>query len=197
MRMPGLRLLTLMVTILIVLCSTSFIFLKNKLEKMSENNITSTPGYYYLKTNYLFCTQSEQRFLADPLVYSGTDTASSLRLSEYIGEDTCLVFRFSGQMCDECINFVIKNLKEVFHDYTSPKIILLGTEINSRIKEEFYGKQVVSISKADLGIPIEEYQVPYLFIADREMKAKFVFIPDRSYPEFTDDYLHVIRTRFF
>ena len=113
-------------------------------------------------------------------------------------EDGCLVFRFYGETCSICIDDVIANLRITFPDYTeNGRILLVGSNINSRLLDGYYGKRVLSVGYESLGLPSEEYSFPSLFYVDQSGISKFAFIPDKAFPELTQGYLNHIKTKYF
>lgn len=133
----------------------------------------------------------------NPLVYKGTDTADKAYFYDII-RDKCLVFRFSGESCNACIDFAISKIKSVFKDFASnDRILFIGSNINERLKDKYYGKPVISFDSEDLGLPFEEYNTPFIFIIDRERITKMLFVPDKTIPDLTDFYLNMIKERYF
>jgi len=129
-------------------------------------------------------------------VYFGTDTLSTFNLLDSIKGNT-LIFRFSGDMCNLCIDFVIKELKENFGEYYANKHIqLLSSNLNPRLKESYYGKKVLSLVSINMGIPYEKKGIPFLFILNENKELELMFIPDKRYPELTNFYLKTIKDRF-
>jgi len=113
-------------------------------------------------------------------------------------EGKCLVYRFSGAECNLCIDHVIASLREVFHDYESnDRIMLVGSNLNRRVLQGYYGKDVLYLKGDRLGLPAEEYNMPCLFILDEKGKSELAFIPEKSFPEMTLAYLKDIRNRYF
>jgi hypothetical protein len=133
----------------------------------------------------------------NPLVYKGNDTADKTYLYDLV-RDKCLVFRFSGESCSACIDFAMGKIKSVFKDFaTNDRILFIGSNINERMKDRYYGKPVISFDSEDLGLPFEEYTTPFIFIMDRERITKMLFVPDKTMPGLTDFYLNLIKERYF
>lgn len=152
--------------------------------------------YYYLTELYQFTLQNELMSIANPQVYLGNDADSTRFLSDLV-ESPTLVFRFSGEACSVCTDFVIKELRRTFQDFRSEgRIILLGSNVSNAIKEDHYGKNVTSLLLDDLNLPFEQYNIPFFFILDSDFKCKMMFIPDKSFPDLTKYYLETIRARF-
>jgi hypothetical protein len=140
---------------------------------------------------------NECQHLNDPLVYSGSDSKNIFNLFNLV-TDECLVFRFSGEACNTCVDFVIQKLKERFPDYSeNRRILLIGSNINKRVKDHYYDKPVLSYCSENIGLPFEDYNIPFLFIIDHEKICKMIFIPEKASPEFTDLYLETVFTRYF
>jgi hypothetical protein len=45
----------------------------------------------------------------------------------------------------------------------------------------------------DLGIPIDKHDIPYLFLLDKSMRLKMLFIPVNGESKLTDVYLNVLQ----
>jgi hypothetical protein len=124
-------------------------------------------------------------------------SGTPIRLSDRFG-DGCLVFRFFGETCNVCIEDVITKMRHTFPDYPdNDKIILLGSNINSRLTDGYYGKNVLSIGYESLGLPAEEYSIPCLFYVDQFGISRSALIPDKAFPELTLAYLDNIKEKFF
>jgi len=133
----------------------------------------------------------------NPLVYKGNDTADKAFLYDLV-RDKCLVFRFSGEACNACVDFAMARIKNTFKDFaTNDRILFIGSNINERIKDKYYGKPVISFDSEDLGLPFEEYNTPFIFIMDKDRITKMMFVPDKTLPDLTDFYLNMIKERYF
>jgi hypothetical protein len=164
-----------------------------------DNKVSTEPPIevYYFNELYKSTIINESLELNNPLIYYGNDTTNKMSLFDRVN-GKCLVFRFSGEACNVCIDFVINKLKTTFSDFANnSRILLIGSNINDRVKEKYYGKQIISFCSEGLGLPFEEYNTPFLFIIDRDRITKMFFIPEKSLPELTDVYLKNIKERFF
>lgn len=165
------------------------------LYKKTNNDIIEIPhDYNSVKFNFSISLLDNQSTLNCVYVYYD-DSTKIFNLVDSIDEPT-LIFRFSGRMCDQCVFFVIDKIKEKFENYSSnPRIVFLASEINPRAKT-FYEKRIITLMK-DLNGALEERQIPYLFITGKDHTKQFVFVPDKSCPKLTEEYLQTICTRFF
>lgn len=148
--------------------------------------------FYYIKENYLISFRNNEIALNNSRVYFGNDTTSTFHIFNKL-HGKYLVFRFSGDACNACIDFVIERIKRVFKDYSiNERIILIGSNINPRVKDGYYQKKILSFYETDFGLELEKFGIPFLFIIDKEQISKMIFIPDKSFPEITDEYLNNI-----
>jgi len=189
--------LLIVITILSSIAAVSgSILLLNNTNNRQEDSGQSIESFYI---NELVKASIENECIevGNPLVYPGTRTEEQVPLFDLV-EQECLVFRFSGAACDVCVDFVLDKIKNKFSDFRSnPRVLLIGSQLNPRVKETYYGKSVLSYASDDLGIPFEEYQIPFLFILDRERTCKMIFIPEKALPELTDFYLDTVLKRYF
>jgi hypothetical protein len=170
-------------------------FYQNKAD--TRRSLEPRREIYYFSELFKTTVENEVLELNNPVVYKGNNTADKFDFFDIV-QDKCLVFRFSGEACNICIDFVINRLKLSFKDfYNNDRIILVGSNINDRVKESYYGKQIISFCSEDLGLPYEKYNTPFLFIVDRDRICKMIFIPEKSLPELTDLYLNTIIGRYF
>lgn len=197
------------VSFLLVLISINvyvWLFISNRYNKslqlVQKNNlkyvvdVSDEYNIKYFMNNYLANNDCYARKINNPYSYLRNDSAKSQKLLNRINNVT-LIFRFSGNFCDACNMFVLKKLKEHFPDFaTSDKILLIGSEIEPRLRVNFYGKEILTLKNRELGLPLEETKSPFLFLLNKKGKIEMVFIPDKSMPDYTDRYLVFIKNRF-
>jgi hypothetical protein len=186
---------TIIILVSITGIFSALTYFENRKIKPVDDEQTLEKGY--LTEIYKSTITNESLELNNPVIYMGNDTANQMNLFDLV-RGKCLVFRFSGEACNICIDFVMNKLKSTFTDFTgNSRILLIGSNINDRVKEKYYGKQIISFYSEDLGLPFEEYTPPFLFIIDRDRITKMFFIPEKTMPELTDLYLKNIKERYF
>lgn len=185
--------------LIVIVTLTGTVSTLHYIRDTNKKNINEEPP---LELNYfseLFKSSiiDESVDINNPLIYIGNDTANTMNLFDLV-HGKCLVFRFSGEACNVCIDFAINKLKSTFSDFAeNDKILLVGSNLNNRVKENYYGKKVISFCSEELGLQFEEYNTPFFFIIDGDRITKMFFIPEKSMPELTDFYLRKILDRFF
>lgn len=183
------------IAILLMFIVLMFIVVINA--KINRRNIIETNKISCLKYNQRQSYLNSYYFIDDFSVYYGGDTAMVFNFSEILSGQ-CLVLRFSGNWCNACNEFAINKLKEHFPDYESNnRIILLCDNLNARIENGYYGKKTFSYCSDDYHLPLEADYVPFFFMVDSTRTSNMVFIPEKSSPEFTDEYLKIVKSRFF
>ena len=134
--------------------------------------------------------------LNDVFIQKGNDSIPS-HLSDITSEG-CLIFRMYGESCNLCIEEVIENLKYTFPDFgTNNRVVLLGSNINRRLLDNYYGKEVYSVYGEKLGLPSETYNQAVLLYVDHDNKVQSALVPDRSFPDLTMDYLRHIKSLYY
>lgn len=131
-------------------------------------------------------------------MYIFGNSSKDSTLIDYCAHEPHLVFRYNMEACTPCVANVISAIKEVFPDYaTNGNIIFSCKGLKSGLNVNFNGKTHYSFGKGILGIPIEEYNIPYLFVLDENLKLDFLFV---VYPKGNKqtliDYLNLAKVRF-
>lgn len=143
-----------------------------------------------------FIYENELMNINDCEIYNGKEP---VRLIDLLAKDTILVLRFSEFNCSACVDLLTNQIKESFVDYlTNPKIILIYDSETMRLPQNIFERPVFLTPKKNLlGLPMENFNTPFMFILDKDIKAKQFFVPEKDMPELTDAYLRIIKKRFF
>jgi alkyl hydroperoxide reductase subunit AhpC len=137
----------------------------------------------------------EQYPLNNCEIYTGSDTSKIMSIKTLINKPK-LIFGSSGNMCPPCIETVIEQLREIIPDYSHNDDIIFVADIEKRLKNNYYDKQVFSFcNKKDF--PLYKIGAPYLFVLDEDMVIKMLFITNKSTPELTSEYLKTIKRLYF
>lgn len=127
-------------------------------------------------------------------VISYPDTSEKLHLSDLTNE-TSLIFRFSGNMCSPCVDFVINRLQFCIQDLrNNDNVIFLYSDANPALAENYFIKKSYFLSEP-LHDELDNLSLPYLCLVDSSHQIESLFIPDPSYPELLDKYLEIARSK--
>ena len=126
--------------------------------------------------------------IQDLLLYAGSDRNDTIKLHQLASEGI-LVLRFSGETCNSCIDFALERLKQTYPDFAhNDRIILLSSQVATRLKKAYYGKSIYSLYNEDVELPFDQYRTPYFFYLRGSLEYKLFFIPDQNQTKVTDFY---------
>ena len=77
----------------------------------------------------------------------------------------------------------------ILSSYSKYRDLLLFKIVNQMDME------VYNLKETKLDIPIEGLDISYMFLLDNDFKAKFVFIPEKTMPRLTDNYLYLMKSK--
>lgn len=108
-----------------------------------------------------------------------------------------LIFRYNLSMCTPCIEATLSSIKQVFPDYEkNQNIIFSCMGLDSRLKRSFNGKVNLSFTQDNLPLPLEQHQVPYFFILDKDLKVKSLFVVPKGSKERIVNYLTITNKKY-
>lgn len=164
--------------------------LNNDIEKLEFHpNMSKQEIIQYAKDVY--SSKSVNYIIA----YWGTDSLDSFSLSN-LCNDKKLFFCFSEKTCPPCIDAVVDIMNEVFTDEEiKTKIVFVSPDYPARLRNDCYGKKLLSLHNKNLGLPmeLEDSFAPFLFIMDKDLCVKYLHIHNKPLPRLTLIYLEEIK----
>ena len=103
---------------------------------------------------------------------------------------------FSEKTCPPCIDAVVDIMNEVFTDEEiKTKIVFVSPDYPARLRNDCYGKKLLSLHNKNLGLPmeLEDSFAPFLFIMDKDLCVKYLHIHNKPLPRLTLIYLEEIK----
>ena len=131
---------------------------------------------------------------ADLILYA--ESGDSLDLSNVKKQKKTVVFRYSFLHCRPCVDSVMAYLSDFIKENEKDlEVILLATYSQPRDLRTFKRSnqlftQVYTIKS--LNLPVEELDVPYLFLLDENLTVVDLFIPRKEMPYLLKRYLKKI-----
>lgn len=189
-------------TIIFFICNVFLLAKTHSLTRSLEGKESSLKSknesiQKWLKSNNQIRLENEMCELKNVKVYEGNDKGRVYNFLDSV-QTTTLVARISGAYCDACINMVMEKLSEHFEDFSSnDNIVVLTSEFNPRLKSNFFNKQMLSYEDEELGIPFEKTKMPFLFVLDEKKIPMLLYVPSVENPSDLDEYLMIIKSRFF
>lgn len=113
-----------------------------------------------------------------------------------------LVFRYSEINCNVCYQKVLDELSTLIKRIGPKNILIITSYSNQRELYNFMRinditENVFNIGTEDLGLPVETYDVPFLFMTDASLRTRDLFIPYKRNPEMTRQYFLSVKDRYF
>ena len=144
---------------------------------------------------------SEGQSINVAMKIKGSDS-NEILLGNVVGERPKLIFRFSELNCTTCVDSQFYMIKKYQQIVGASNIIILTSSNSERNaflfnRDEHLQCPVYSVPFDELGLPIEDLNIPYYFIVDKDLTAKLIHIPAKELPLFTDEYFSVLIKRFF
>ncbi|MDR1221760.1 MAG: hypothetical protein LBL07_02620 [Tannerella sp.] len=119
-----------------------------------------------------------------------------IKIDSLFSEGPFLVLFFSSSYCNDCVNYCLTQIKDFMTKQGFNKIILFASGYQLRDlyvfarSNQFNDKCFYSMNS--LNIPIEETNMPFMFIMDEKLMPSHFFIPKKEIPEQTERYLNFI-----
>ena len=133
--------------------------------------------------------QTQEAFIDDQLVFYGSDSLKTAFLSS-LPLENILFFYFSEQTCIPCINQTIEVISEYFPDYIHDEnIIFISPDFPSRLRDDCYGKKLLTFYLGTIGLSIENSNVPFFFTVNKEMEISSIHIVIKEEMERTASFL--------
>lgn len=128
-----------------------------------------------------------------------TDTLNITdNLTRIVADGPILVLRIKEGQCQSCVIFSMLKLETFFresplnivvlanyHDLNSLKI---ANRVMNRNKTPFYNVR-------DFGV-LDELNAPYFFILEKDLSITNVFVPEKAFPDVTNQYFDAIKYNF-
>lgn len=167
----------------------------NKDKKIRILEMRNLKDDLVIHENYILY-ESLDLSLENLMLYKGNN-ADYILINEVI-ETPKLVFRYNLNMCPPCIQSVIYSIKEVFPNYERNENIFFSCKgLENRLKSSYNGKVNYSFVDESLFFLIESYNVPYLYVIDKDLKMKFLFVVPKDNKQKIVDYLKIVKERCF
>lgn len=133
-----------------------------------------------------------------PEIVIKAENEKTLLLKELVKNGKKLVLRISNTHCPACLYDLCPSVARFLKSVGKENVIYLSDYDNARtltlLKSNYkIDHEVYSVKKIDL--PLEESNVPYLFLLDENLKIELIFAPIKELPELTDSYFQIIKSR--
>lgn len=172
------------------------------LTKKSKIQSTSSMVKMLKINEQLQFQNKNKQFLKNILLTTGDN--NKIMLSSILKSDKPkLVFFYSQLNCQVCVDTEIEKLKMfskiigidnivIICSYENRKDFLIFKKINN-LNLKIYNLGL----KNTLGLPLEKYNIPFLFMANSKFRAQDIFVPFKGFPSISDMYYKFILDKYF
>lgn len=173
------------------------------LTKKSKNQSTLSM-VKMLKINEQLQFQNENKQIKKDILLTYGNNNNKIMLTALLNNDNPkLVFFYSQLNCQVCVNTEIKKLKLFSEKIGKGNIIIISSYKNK--KDYLIFKKIHNLNlkiyniglKNTLGLPLENYNVPFLFIANSKFRTQNIFVPFKGLPSISDMYYDFILNKYF
>ena len=143
--------------------------------------------YHTRKSNYIHYIETIKAKIIKEIENTSFYTSTDPEIN--ISAKNILVFHFSMEACQPCLEEISETIKSEFPNYTKNNyIIFFSNDIENRLRKNFLGKQITTSLKKEK-IPLSKYTTPLLFTIDSNNTVQNIFIPDKDDTESLRNYL--------
>ena len=192
----------------LVLLNVYSLFERNKVQQVKEKlNIEhqNLAGSFEIFQNNiqertLLELQTEQQVLDITLPISNPSLEERIPLEEVLNEKK-LVFKYSEVTCQVCVDQVFAKIDTLINAVDQDRLLLMANYENPRDLYTFkrvnnIDQIIFNLGEEKLGLAAEQSSGPLFFVAYPNGKISHLFLPDKSMPRLTDEYIKFMRTNF-
>jgi hypothetical protein len=169
---------------------------ENNLKLISYNSFNENQ-IKILKNYMIIAKYSENISIKKEILIS--NEKGKFKLDKIIDNGFKLVLRYTELNCQSCVDTELSSLQNLANKIGMEKIVILASYKNNEdlIKFKRLNKLKLPMYNVDsLSIPLENMNIPFYFICDKEFKTKLVFIPKKEISNLTVDYLKLVEKIF-
>lgn len=132
------RYLLILSVILLLSCLTLSVRIHSIVTALGEKKQKETAKemeYYYLKDQFNFWLESENQNMIERDIFYGNDSSTLIPISSLLATPK-LIYRVSGNMCSDCIEFGRKQLENVFGEINEgSNVMIVLSDVSSLEKK--------------------------------------------------------------
>lgn len=118
-------------------------------------------------------------------------------LNSLIGKNDKLFFKFSENSCTPCVEMELSFLEQNANEIGINNIIIIASYKNLRhlklLKQKVKQDIAIYSINESIGFPGEFDNIPFLFVINSSKQLKFIFIPEKSLPNLSEQYYNILK----
>jgi|GEM_PF-1156748 hypothetical protein len=132
---------------------------------------------------------TEGQALETQWAYWGNDSLHGFELQR-LSSEARLYFYFSQKVCPPCILETVDLIKKYVSDYEqNDTIVFISPDWQQRLRNDCYGKRLLTLQRGTLDIALEEEDAPFFFRISENMELTSVHIVTKVDFVRTEEYL--------
>jgi len=181
---------TRLLIVAVILLVVSAIFAAQRFYKQEQHvsSLDDTHTHLILKQVAGLEQMAEGQVLENQWAYWGNDSLHGFELQQLSSKER-LYFHFSQKVCSPCILAAVDLIKKYVSDYESDTIVFISPDWQQRLRNDCYGKRLLTLQRGMLGIALEEEEAPFFFRISENMELTSVHIVTKVDYERTEEYL--------
>ena len=133
--------------------------------------------------------KTERQIIDNQWAYWGNDSFNGLELQQLAAKDH-LFFYFSEKVCPPCMIAAIDLIKRYIPEYEHhDTVIFISPDWPYRLRNDCYGKKLLTLQNGTLGIALEAEDAPFFFKLSPEMALTSVHVVAKVDFKRTEDFI--------
>lgn len=166
-------------------CILNIISHKKSNEKKYSTNLHADSTFAY--TSILLMTENDGKIIDNHLYKIIQDSIRSFGIDS---SRPILVVRYSRYSCEPCIDFLISETTQFIENNHLHQYMTIVSDYLEADANNLSGR-TINLEKNRINIPIDEYDIPYIFILDQQV-IKAVFLPEKAYQKYLQFYFSIL-----
>lgn len=193
------------IILILVLCNIGLIVnigsRNERHKRMAESLMLINKYYYILENNSLFQFKYNDRILSDFIIMDVNNTPHNLS-SIFNGDEFKLILKVSNKNCTPCIDIELENLYRMSERIGMNKIIVLCEydnirEFSAYFKTFQYPFACFYTESGNFHDILEQENVPFVFIMDRNLRIRNLFIPSKDLTDYSNTYYSIMAEKYW
>lgn len=129
------------------------------------------------------------------------EKGNKISITELLNKSPKIIFRYSELNCQLCIEEEIKILLKYINDIGFDNILFFSTYNSTRDLflfkriNQLQNFKIYNLKEEKLNIPIDSLNIPYVFLVDSSGNVVMLHIPEKTKPEFSEQFYNVVISR--
>jgi len=181
--------------------------LNQNLNNVKTSLVNSQHNFRVLQENTLYRETIQyknegEQIDGDIILTKGSDSQVHHSFKDLLSNGPNLIFDLSGINCFQCsekhVSKELSLIKNLIKEYGTNHIIIIAHyrnkgDLNLYKRLNDIDFDIYNKGNRKLNLSIEKRNVPFLFITSFDLKAKYIFVPDKELPKLSENYFNFVK----